>query len=97
MAEDKDLDKDLKEAVEACAKIIEEKCGRKPFMIAVSKADVKFADAEARKKGIISGTAHYMYIARPQLKKNGLSKLLIDTARVALNQAEKKITEESQS
>ncbi|MFH0884532.1 MAG: hypothetical protein V1861_02375 [Candidatus Micrarchaeota archaeon] len=90
-------DKNLKEAIEACAKIIEEKCGRKPFMIAVSKADVRFASEGDRKKGIISGTAHYMYMARPPLKKNGLSKLLIDTARVALNQAEKKITEETQS
>jgi hypothetical protein len=90
-------DKDLKEAVAACARIIEEKCGRKPFMIAVSKADVKFATDGDRKKGIISGTANYMYLARPPLKKNGLSKLLIDTARVAINQAEKKISEETQS
>ncbi|MFA5091853.1 MAG: hypothetical protein WC483_04700 [Candidatus Paceibacterota bacterium] len=90
-------DKELKEAVAACAKIIGEKCGNKPFMLAVSKADVMFATDEDREKGIVSGTAHYMYIARPTLRKNGLSKLLIDTARVALNQAEKKISEESES
>jgi hypothetical protein len=90
-------DKDLKEAVQACAKIIEEKCGNKPFLIAVSQANVKFASEEARKKGIISGTANYMYMSRPPLRKNGLCKLLIDAARVAINQAEKKVVEESDS
>lgn len=92
-----ETDKNLKEAVEACAKIIEEKCGKKPYMIAVSQADVKFASEENRKKGIVSGTANYMYFSRPPLKKNGLSKLLIDTCRVALNQAEKKIGPETES
>jgi len=86
-------DKELKEAVEACTKILEEKCGKRPFMIVVSKANVKFANEEDREKRIVSGTASYMYMAKPKLGKNGLSKLLIDTTRVALNQAEKKATE----
>ncbi len=92
-----EADKDLKEAVSACAKIIEEKCGRKPFMIVVAEADIKFASDEHRKKGIVSGTANYMYFSRPPLKKNGLSKLLLDTCRVGLNHAEKKISEDSGS
>ncbi len=82
-------DKELKEAVAECAKIIEAKCGRKPYLIAVSKANVKFATPEHRQKGIVTGTASYMYLAKPTLRKNGLSKLLIDTARHALNTAEK--------
>ncbi len=82
--------KDLKEAIEACAKVVAEKCGRKPFMIVISSADVKFATKEHREKGILSGTANYMYISRPELKRNGLSKLLIDTSQHALRQAQKK-------
>lgn len=84
-------DKDLKEAIEACARIVEEKCGKRPYMIVLSKANVKFENKEAKEKGIVSGTASYMYFARPPLRKNGLSKLLIDTTRVAINQAEKKL------
>ena len=87
-------DTELKEAVEACAKIISEKCRKRPFMVVVSKADIRYENEEALKKGIVKGTASYMYMARPKLQKNGLSKLLIDTTRVALNQAEKKALEE---
>jgi hypothetical protein len=87
-------DKELKEAVEACAKIIAEKCRKRPFMIVVSKADIRYENAEALKKGIVKGTANYMYMAMPKLQRNGLSKLLIDTTRVALNQAEKTAVEE---
>jgi hypothetical protein len=90
-------DKALKEAVAAFTKILEEKCGRRPFLIVVSKANVKFATEEDRKKGIVTGTASYMYLAKPTLRKNGISKLLIDTARVAINQAEKKATEGAES
>ncbi|MCI0504154.1 hypothetical protein L0Y65_05600 [Candidatus Micrarchaeota archaeon] len=90
-------DKELKEAVAACVKIIEEKCGRRPFMLVVSKANVRFENEEARQKGIISGTSTYMYQARPKLAKNGLSKMLIDTCRVALNRAEKAATGSAES
>jgi hypothetical protein len=89
-------DKDLKEAIKACAKIVEEKCGRRPYMIVLSKANVKFASEEHRRKGLITGTASYMYMARPTLKRNGLSKLLIDTSKAAITLAEKKIAEESE-
>jgi len=83
-------DKELKEAIEECAKIIEAKCGKKPFMVVVSKANIRFATAEHKEKGIVSGTASFMYMARHSLKKDGISKLLIDTTRHALNSAEKK-------
>jgi hypothetical protein len=86
-------DKELKEAVEACAKIIAEKCRKRPFMIVVSKADIRYENDEALRKGIVKGTASYMYMANPKLQRNGLSKLLIDTTRVALNQAEKNAVE----
>jgi hypothetical protein len=86
-------DQGLKEAVAECSKIIEAKCGKMPYMIVVAKADIKFDSQESRKKGIASGTASYMYFSRPPLKKNGLSKLLIDTTRHALNEAEKKAVE----
>ena len=86
-------DKELKEAVAECSKIIEAKCGKRPHMIVVAKADIKFDSKENLKKGIVSGTASYMYFSRPPLKKNGLSKLLIDTTRYALNEAEKKAVE----
>jgi hypothetical protein len=36
-----------------------------------------------------------MYLAKPPLRKDGLSKILIDTSRVAVNAAEKKILEEA--
>jgi hypothetical protein len=88
-------DNDLKEAIAECAKVVEAKCGKRPYMIVISKANVKFASPEHKAKGIITGTASYMYLAKPTLKKNGLSKLLIDTARVAVGKAEKKAVGDS--
>ncbi len=88
-------DKELKEAIEACTKILEEKCGKRPFMIVISKANLYYKNDDARKSGQLSGTATYMYMAKPTLKKDGLSKLLIDTSKVALNLAEKEITDQS--
>lgn len=90
-------DKELEDAVAACAKILEQKCGRRPFMIFVSKANLKFENEDARNKGIVSGTVTYTYRAKPKLGKNSLSKLLIDSTRVALNQAEKKALEGAES
>jgi len=87
-------DKNLKEAIEECAKIMQEKCGNSPFMLVATKAVVGFESEEHRKKGIVTGNATFMYLSRPKLKKDGLSKLLIDTTRHALTQAEKKATEE---
>jgi hypothetical protein len=88
-------DKKLKEAIEACAKIVHEKCGKRPFMIVISKADVKLVGAKDKAGKVLSGTANYMYLAKPPLRKDGLSKILIDTSRVAVNAAEKKILEEA--
>ncbi len=82
MAEE--VDKELKEAVEECAKIIEEKCRRHPYMIVVSKADVGFASEEDKKKGILRGKTSYMYFAKPPIKNDGMSKLLVDASRMAL-------------
>ncbi|MFH0737091.1 MAG: hypothetical protein V1827_00885 [Candidatus Micrarchaeota archaeon] len=90
-------DKALKEAIEACSKIIEEKCGKRPYMVLITKADVRFESAEHKKKGIITGTASFMYTAKPRLKKDGLSKILLDTTKHALKQAEKAVIEESES
>ncbi len=84
-------DKDLREAIEECAKIVEEKCKKRPYMIVVSKADVGFASEEDKRKGRLKGRTSYMYIAKPALGKDGLSKLLVDTSRVALELAEKKV------
>jgi hypothetical protein len=84
-------DKELKEAVEECAKIIEEKCRRHPYMIVVSKADVGFASEEDKKKGILRGKTSYMYFAKPPIKKDGMSKLLVDASRMALDLAEKTV------
>jgi len=90
-------DKALKEAIEACSKIIEEKCGRKPYLVVISKADVKFDSEEHRKKGIITGSASFMYTAKPRLKKDGLSKILIDTTKHAIKQAELAVMEEAEA
>ncbi len=90
-------DKELKEAIEACSKIVNEKIGRLPFMIVISKANVRYATEEHRKKGVITGTATYMYMTRPPLKRDGLSKLLIDTTKVAIGAAEKTIADKTAS
>ena len=74
--------------------MLEEKCGKKPYMIIVSKANLSFASAQDKKSGKLSGTASYMYMARPKIRKNGVSKLLIDTSKLALELAEKKLAEE---
>lgn len=84
-------DKELKEAIEECAKIVEEKCKKRPYMIVLTKANVGFASEEDRKKGILKGNTAYLYTAKPSLKKDGLSKLLVDTSRMAVDLAEKKV------
>ncbi|MFN7991006.1 MAG: hypothetical protein U0R44_02495 [Candidatus Micrarchaeia archaeon] len=87
-------DKALKEAIEACSKIIEEKCGRRPYIVVIAKANVAYKDEEDRKKGKLSGTTSYMYVAKPTMKKDGLSKLLIDASRMAVNLAEKDVMDQ---
>lgn len=87
-------DPDLKEAIEACAKIVEEKCNKRPYMITIVKASLGYASEEDKEKGVLRGKTSYMYVARPTLKKDGLSKLLVDSSRVALDLAEKNIKDE---
>jgi hypothetical protein len=87
-------DKDLKVAIDECAKIVEEKCKKRPYMIIISKADVGYASEEDKEKGQLRGQTSFMYMAKPSIGKDGLSRLLVDTAKMALDRAEKKIEEE---
>ena len=89
-------DKELKEALEECGKIMQEKLGNHPFMLVATRAKLMFKNEEDKKKGIATGKASFMYMARPALAKNGLSKALIDTSRHALNDAEKRIMAEAE-
>ena len=84
-----EADEDLKEAIQECAKIIEEKCKKRPYMVIVTKADVGFANEQDMKKGIIKGKASFLYAAKPNLKADGLSKILIGASKKALEMAEK--------
>ncbi|MBU0532001.1 hypothetical protein KKB44_00750 [Candidatus Micrarchaeota archaeon] len=90
-----ETDPDLKEAIEACAKIIEAKCKKRPYMIVISKADVGFASKEEHQKGILRGKASYMYMARPTIRPDGISKVLIGASKKALEMAEKEASGKS--
>lgn len=87
-------DLEMKEVLSAVQAKVEEKFGMRPYMIIVTKADLYFANAEDKEKGKVSGTANYVYMSKPPMGKDGISKLLIDTTRVALNAAERQATEE---
>lgn len=91
-----EADKDLKEAMEECAKVLEKKCGKRPYMIVVSKANLYFKTPQDKAAGKMSGTASYMYMAKPELKRDGLSKLLVDTSKLALELAEKELDEKAE-
>lgn len=84
-------DKQLKEALEECAKIMQEKLGKDAFMLVATRAKLMFKSEEDRKKGLATGKVSFMYLSRPRLSKNGLSKALIDTCKHAANDAEKRI------
>lgn len=86
-----ETDKELREAIEACAKIIEEKCGKKPYLVVISKANLKFGSEDDRKKGRLRGTSSYMYMSKPKIAKNGVSRLLIDTVKLAITRAEEEL------
>ena len=58
-------------------------------MIIVTKADVGFANQDDMKKGIARGKASFLYMAKPTLKPDGLSKILIGASKKALEMAEK--------
>lgn len=90
-------DKELKEALEECAKIMQEKLGNHPFMLVATRAKLVFKNEEDRKKGIATGKASFMYLSRPKLRKDGLSKALIDTTRHAVKDAEQRIMAENEA
>lgn len=88
MAENED--DDLKEAIQECAKIVEERCKKRPYMIIISKADIGFASEEDRKKGLLKGSAAFMYASKPTIRPDGVSKILIGACKKALEMAEEK-------
>lgn len=88
-------DDDLKEAIEACAKVVEEKCKKRPYMIILTKADIGFASAEDQKKGILKGKTSFMYMAKPTIKNDGVSRILVGASKKALEMAETNIKEKS--
>ncbi|HSB46553.1 MAG TPA: hypothetical protein VLD37_00955 [Candidatus Bilamarchaeum sp.] len=63
-------------------------------MVVISKANLKYANAADAKKRKLTGTASYMYSTKPPIKKNGVSKLLIDTSKLAIDLAEKELNKE---
>ncbi|MBD3210285.1 hypothetical protein GF318_02790 [Candidatus Micrarchaeota archaeon] len=91
--EQEEVDEDLRDAIKECSKIIEEKCKKRPYMIILSKADIKFDSEEEKKKGVAKGKASFIYVARPPLRKSGLSKILLGASKKALELAEKRIHE----
>jgi hypothetical protein len=84
-------DADLNEAIIECAKIVEEKCKKRPYMLIVTKADIGFESEEDRKKGMLKGKAAFMYASKPSLKPDGVSKILIGACKKAIEMAEKKV------
>lgn len=88
-------DDDLKEAIEACAKVVEDKCKKRPYMIIVTKAELGFASAEDQKKGVLKGKTSFMYMAKPTLKNDGVSRILVGASKKALEMAEQNIKSDS--
>jgi hypothetical protein len=90
MEEEKQIedDKELRQAIQECAKVVEEKCGKRPYLIVISKANVGFKSDEDKQKRLLSGTTTYMYMAKPTLRKDGISKSLMDAAKHAVKLAE---------
>ena len=84
-------DAGLNEAIIECAKIVEEKCKKRPYMIIVTKADIGFASEEDRRKGLLQGKASFMYASKPTLRPDGVSKILIGACKKALEMAEQKV------
>jgi hypothetical protein len=88
---EEETDADLKEAIEECSKIVEEKCKRRPYMVIVAKADLGYASSEDQKKRVLKGKASYMYMAKPTLKPDGVSKILIGASKKAVELASKQV------
>ncbi len=87
-------DAQMKEVLDEVSASVEKKFGKRPYVVIVAKANLYFANEEDKKGGKVSGTADYAYLAKPQLGKNGISKILVNTARLAVNTMEKAATEE---
>ncbi len=87
-------DQEMKEVLSTVSESVEKKFGKRPYLVIVTKADLYFASPQDKEKGKVTGTANYVYLTKPPLGKDSVSKLLIDTTRVALNSMEKKATEE---
>ncbi len=83
-------DKDLEEAIYECAKIIEEKCKKRPYMVIISKANLGFENEDDKKKGLLKGDCTYLYLSKPPVRDDGVSRALIKGAEAALSQAKSK-------
>lgn len=83
-------DNDLDEAIRECAKIVEEKCKKRPYLIVISKANLGYASEADKKKKILKGNCTYMYFSRPPIGKDAVSHSLLDGAKAALEMASKK-------
>ena len=71
-----------------CGKVVEEKCGKRPYLIVISKANLGYASEEDKKKGMLKGNCTYMYFSKPPLGKDGVSISLLDGAKAAMEMAE---------
>ncbi|MBN1169976.1 hypothetical protein JXA56_03045 [Candidatus Micrarchaeota archaeon] len=80
-------DPDLEEAINECAKIIEEKCKKRPYMVIISKANLGFESEEDKQKGVLKGNCTYLYIAKPQISNDPVSSALLQGAEAALDMA----------
>lgn len=82
-------DPDLKSAIEECRKIVEDKCRKRPYMIIISKANVGYSSEAEKQKGMLRGTATYMYVARPSMGKDAVSRVLLQGAEAAIEKVKK--------
>lgn len=83
-------DPDLEEAINECAKIIEEKCRKRPYLVIISKANLGFASEEDKRKGLLKGNCTYLYVSKPEVKNDPVSRALLQGAQAALDMAKKK-------
>lgn len=82
-------DLDLEEAIYECAKIIEEKCKKRPYLLIISKANLGFANEEDKQKGLLKGDCSFLYLSKPKIGDDGVSKALIKGAEAAIEKAKK--------
>ncbi|MBI5046702.1 hypothetical protein HZC07_03135 [Candidatus Micrarchaeota archaeon] len=82
-------DVELKEALEGCRKIIEEKCKDKAYLFVLSKANLRYVTPDDKDSKKVTGNASFVYFGRPALKNNALSKLLVRSLKSAVTLAQK--------